>query len=301
MSGRRNSAVVAAEKLANAASLKSMLDAWQEEKEATRLRRKPVPQLSKRYRAESAIASLVDDDEQQHNFDIMTLLTPENVRRLRDAFALRDDELSVSEFVAALGEALRQVPSVEFAKEAIELFAQIDVNGDGGMEWSEFTAYIIEAGLAAKAAEEQDRTISTAYKLHHSKSKGKRVERMVYLQAPATCVAVFTEDVDVITLLDLPIAGRDGRARTWTALRHHNQMKPQEVTAVCVIPSRNLLATASHESETGPYLLNLWSLTKTPKLLHRFQVPARTTALASVSSMARDNPNDKRIRTNLHT
>lgn len=30
-----------------------------------------------------------------------------------------------------------------------ELFAQIDVNGDGTMEWEEFTSYCVEAGIVA--------------------------------------------------------------------------------------------------------------------------------------------------------
>ena len=115
------------------------------------------------------------------------------------------------------------------------------------MEWEEFTAYIIEAGLAAKAAEEQGKVISTKYKIHHNKSGGKRIEKMVYLGAPATCVAVFNgEDTDVLTLLDLPVSGREARPRVWTSLRHHNQMRPQQVTAVCVIRSKDLLVTASH-------------------------------------------------------
>ena len=31
-------------------------------------------------------------------------------------------------------------------REAIELFKQVDVNGDGGMEWDEFSGFIVEAG-----------------------------------------------------------------------------------------------------------------------------------------------------------
>ena len=34
-------------------------------------------------------------------------------------------------------------------KDLIELFEQVDVNGDGSMEWDEFTGYCIDSGMAA--------------------------------------------------------------------------------------------------------------------------------------------------------
>ena len=38
---------------------------------------------------------------------------------------------------------------VFFSQDLCELFAQIDVNGDGTMEWEEFTSYCVEAGIVA--------------------------------------------------------------------------------------------------------------------------------------------------------
>ena len=35
---------------------------------------------------------------------------------------------------------------VQQVADLIELFAQVDVNGDGTMEWEEFSAFCIEAG-----------------------------------------------------------------------------------------------------------------------------------------------------------
>ena len=37
---------------------------------------------------------------------------------------------------------------VEFVVHALELFRQVDVNDDGGMEWEELVGYIVEAGLS---------------------------------------------------------------------------------------------------------------------------------------------------------
>lgn len=53
------------------------------------------------------------------------------------------------EFVAVMLEKLPHPDTVKFTTELCELFAQIDVNGDGTMEWEEFTSYCIEAGIVA--------------------------------------------------------------------------------------------------------------------------------------------------------
>ncbi len=50
---------------------------------------------------------------------------------------------------------LRSLPftgQVEFVVHALELFRQVDVNDDGGMEWEELVGYIVEAGLSTSGA-----------------------------------------------------------------------------------------------------------------------------------------------------
>ena len=39
--------------------------------------------------------------------------------------------------------------AVKLVKDLCELFEQIDVNGDGAMEWEEFTGFCVEAGMVA--------------------------------------------------------------------------------------------------------------------------------------------------------
>jgi hypothetical protein len=41
---------------------------------------------------------------------------------------------------------------VEFVVHALELFRQVDVNDDGGMEWEELVGYIVEAGLSTSGS-----------------------------------------------------------------------------------------------------------------------------------------------------
>lgn len=49
-------------------------------------------------------------------------------------------------YIKALSRNRALFPTIDFVTEAIELFKQVDVNGDGGMEWDEFSAFIVEAG-----------------------------------------------------------------------------------------------------------------------------------------------------------
>ena len=66
-----------------------------------------------------------------------------------------------------------------------ELFAQIDINGDGTMEWEEFTTYIVESGLRASA---EGPTAIQRYqpaKLWEDTSKHKQdIVKMYYFPKP---------------------------------------------------------------------------------------------------------------------
>ncbi|KAG7395282.1 hypothetical protein PHYBOEH_003989 [Phytophthora boehmeriae] len=53
---------------------------------------------------------------------------------------------------------------VKFIEDLIELFAQVDVNGDGTMEWEEFTSAIIEGGMGSSGGANED-TVGTAAQL----------------------------------------------------------------------------------------------------------------------------------------
>lgn len=90
--------------------------------------------------------------------DMMMLLEGDALTKVYADFkAVFDTEgrgLLLIEFVSSF---LRNVdhPSldkVQLVKSLVDLFKQIDVNGDKSLEWSEFTSYCIEAGMAATAA-----------------------------------------------------------------------------------------------------------------------------------------------------
>ena len=84
----------------------------------------------------------------------MMWLSVESLAALHRYFLAHDGELTLMQFVDIMlllcDPAVRAVGTdEEKAMRLIELFHQIDVNGDGGLEWDELSSYIIESGMAA--------------------------------------------------------------------------------------------------------------------------------------------------------
>ncbi|DBA00306.1 TPA: hypothetical protein N0F65_001501 [Lagenidium giganteum] len=84
------------------------------------------------------------------------------VSALRKEFQQKEKGLSISEFVFVMirfvqstaqteeNSRLRNLTETQLVANLCELFAQIDINGDGSMEWEEFTSFIVDTGLTVK-------------------------------------------------------------------------------------------------------------------------------------------------------
>lgn len=58
---------------------------------------------------------------------------------------------SLTEFVHVMTSLLNMdhlMTDDQFAANLIEFFDQVDINGDGSMEWEEFTSFIVEMGMS---------------------------------------------------------------------------------------------------------------------------------------------------------
>lgn len=87
----------------------------------------------------------------------------DQVSSLRKEFQQKETGLSIAEFVFVMmrfvqatsqsdeHSRLRDLSEQQLVANLCELFAQIDINGDGSMEWEEFTSFIVETGLTAKS------------------------------------------------------------------------------------------------------------------------------------------------------
>ena len=69
--------------------------------------------------------------------DIMMLLDTQNVRNLRKEFEKAEDGLPLHQFVEVMKSFLKgeEEDDTDLVTNLCELFAQIDINGDGNMEW----------------------------------------------------------------------------------------------------------------------------------------------------------------------
>lgn len=97
----------------------------------------------------------VDDDEQKKEEDEDDILSHLNYRKLEkisEDFRKNPKKgLSLTEYLKVM---LKHLPDVQdkpnLVKNLIELFRQIDVNGDETLEWDEFSNHIIELGMVRK-------------------------------------------------------------------------------------------------------------------------------------------------------
>ncbi|RLN81302.1 hypothetical protein BBJ28_00015347 [Nothophytophthora sp. Chile5] len=85
---------------------------------------------------------------------IMVRLQVEDLSLLKLDFDRVGRGLSLREFVSVMLERVSWEPEsvVSFVEDLVELFAQVDVNGDGTMEWEEFTSAIIEGGMGSSSS-----------------------------------------------------------------------------------------------------------------------------------------------------
>lgn len=99
-----------------------------------------------------------DQDGTGFTMDIMMMLDTEKVSDLRQEFEKAQGGLTLVEFVHVMihflikedAGALEPAEEKAMVANLCDLFAQIDVNGDGSMEWTEFTSFIVESGIAQK-------------------------------------------------------------------------------------------------------------------------------------------------------
>ena len=73
-------------------------------------------------------------------------LSKDRLRRLNRVWEQSEDGLTLPDFMKLM---ILEVPSLkdeklEMIHGLIRLFKQVDINGDGRMEWSEFVQYIID-------------------------------------------------------------------------------------------------------------------------------------------------------------
>ena len=88
-----------------------------------------------------------DEEKEDEDNDIMSHLNYRKLQKIKEDFKKQEEGVSLKQFVKVMRQHLPDTRDmVGLVKNLIELFKQIDVNGDEQLEWEEFTGHIIEMG-----------------------------------------------------------------------------------------------------------------------------------------------------------
>lgn len=94
--------------------------------------------------------SKLRNNREKATFFLMMHMSPEILTNIRKEFFVRGDVIKVNEFIYIINKHLvmnvtdESKESNEFCLSMFELFKEIDVNGDGDLEWQEFTAFTVD-------------------------------------------------------------------------------------------------------------------------------------------------------------
>jgi hypothetical protein len=81
-------------------------------------------------------------------FTLMMKLAPSELSAIRKEFFARSDSLCLDEFLYIIQlHLLKDMPKkekTEFMSYMYELYKEVDVNGDGDMEWEELTTFLVQ-------------------------------------------------------------------------------------------------------------------------------------------------------------
>lgn len=93
---------------------------------------------------------------EQASFAIMMRMDPSTLTCIRREFYMKEDSVDLDHFVFILHKhlsahvAINEAEKKEFAANMVDLFKDIDVNGDKKVSWIELTSYIVEKAGAIK-------------------------------------------------------------------------------------------------------------------------------------------------------
>lgn len=116
---------------------------------------KEVENFKKSQMAEQDAYSKLRSDREKATFSMMMKMNPDALTNIRKEFFARMDSVTLDEFIYIIQKHLvnrkgddsfvMETPEQrEFGTNMYELFKDIDVNGDGQLEWQEFTSFTVE-------------------------------------------------------------------------------------------------------------------------------------------------------------
>ena len=212
--------------------------------------------------------------------DVLTNLSAASILSLHKEFEEKGG-LTLEEFVAAMRKYAgacsdNVVDDRLYALEIIELYKMIDCNGDGNMDWEEFTGHIIEVGTAtAVSSQNIDQKL-----LRHNEYKTTRavdesqefavsrhsVTSIVTCDGHRPAMAVIYADSDIVRLFDFPFKSQQRKIVNDRVLRHNTGRTSGDIESVkggAYISKSNTILTSSTSGPGQQSYIWLWHGTTT--------------------------------------
>eukprot|EP00698_Gefionella_okellyi_P016802 TRINITY_DN4837_c0_g1_i1.p1 TRINITY_DN4837_c0_g1~~TRINITY_DN4837_c0_g1_i1.p1 ORF type:complete len:989 (+),score=200.34 TRINITY_DN4837_c0_g1_i1:54-3020(+) len=170
--------------------------------------------------------------------DVMMGLNMNDMQKLSAEFARHSKGLTMQQFVSAMCKALRdwEASKLEMVTLLIEMFREIDINGDQSMEWDEFVSFIVESGMVFPDNSKVDAVESySASEVKDSSVHKQGIEKVQYF--PTWDKLVVSEKNKIVKLYD-PATLHVTQTLQGPHLR-------STVLASEYIPEHTLLATAT--------------------------------------------------------
>ena len=191
------------------------------------------------------------ENENEDEKDILTLIDKSYLDDIKDDFNKKEGVLKDYEFVLTMMRHLSEEnDKIALVKSLLDLFKQIDVNGDKTMEWEEFSNYLIELGMVKR-----DKTFKESIKSYFPsplKDKEKHESEIEQIGIvnnpnPKLCqIIVMEKDSKKFKVYDA------NKCKLINSVTGHTS----SVIAADYIPEGSLIVTCSNDNS-----LNFWDST----------------------------------------
>jgi WD40 repeat protein len=123
--------------------------------------------------------------------NIMMMLPTEELPKLRKDFDANPDGLKLHQFVRAMTHRLIHDGDVDMnslVSDLEQLYQEVDVNGDGLMQWDEFTSFVIEAGMVSgKSTASMEQKYTERANFHDTSHMARHIKYLPDLKQLAVC------------------------------------------------------------------------------------------------------------------
>lgn len=214
--------------------------------------------------------------------DILYYLSSKNVERVKQEFDAKAESmgrgLRMHEFLWVMLKCLGAfvLNGMDFVIQCIDLFRQVDVNGDDEMEWDEFTSYIVEAGMAQGHQLQTATSVRFAYRYLWSEDSNVHhgvVADIQRLRAPLNVIAVRESGSEMVRMFRPSSDPSRAQLKQVKSIRHDTAYTPHVVQSFVHCPGADVIVSSSQERVVGPFYVSFWD---DVKLALKARVKVRT-------------------------